>query len=216
MIDHPTGPGASPPTITEAYGLGWSILRGRPLELLLVGIVWVVLSVPAGYLGQGVLGLAYDVLVLGPVNFGGMYAFLRAARGETPEVGDLFAAFRTDWTQAVLASLLVSVLVGIGTFLLIVPGVVAVVRLCWVPYLVVEGRRQAVAAVRESWDRTRPHAWTILGIMAAALGLVVLGLLLLIVGAFAAIMLAHVTAAAFYVAVVPRDEVVTPPAPTIG
>ena len=46
-------------------------------------------------------------------------AFLRAARGATPEVGDLFLPFQRNYLQAVLASLLVSVAAGLLVALLL-------------------------------------------------------------------------------------------------
>lgn len=203
----------SAPTVTDAYRTGWGIMLARALELLTVGIVWAVVSAPAAVLGEGVLGLGYSVLVLGPINFGGMYAFLRAARGESPEVNDLFLPFRTNYGQTVLASLLVGVLVMVGLFLLILPGIVALVRLAWVPYLVTEGQREAVAAVRESWQRTAPVAWTILGIELLAVPLILVGLLLLLVGVIPAAILAHLAAASLYAAVAPREDAPLTPSP---
>src|SRR5262245_48673849 len=91
------------PSVMDAYRAGWEVLKRFALELLAVSVVWALLSAPTGYLSQSLLGFAYHVLVLGPVMFGGMYAFLRAARGERPEVTDLFVMFRGDYWQAVLA-----------------------------------------------------------------------------------------------------------------
>ncbi|HEY8514763.1 MAG TPA: hypothetical protein VIS07_04515 [Candidatus Binatia bacterium] len=189
------------PSATEAYGIAWRELQRRFLELLLVAVVWVLASAPSAWLQDNILGVAYHVLVLGPVGFGGMYAFLRAVRGESPEVGDLLVPFQRCYVQAVLASLLVSVLVGIGTVLLIVPGVIAAVRLAWVPYLVVDEGYDAVGAIRESWERTRGHGWTIFGIFLIAIPLVLIGLLLLVVGIIPAMMLVQLAWAVPYAAV---------------
>lgn len=205
MLD-PDAPLGTPPSPVDAYRAGWAILLGRALDLLLVGVVWTVVSLPAPALGEGPLALVYNVLVLGPVNFGGMYAVLRAARGDRPEVGDLFAPFRVEYVQSVLGSLLVNAIVLVGFFLLVVPGIVAIVRLSWVPYLVVEGRRPAIDAVRESWVRTGPHAWTILGIELLAIPVILAGVFFFIVGVVPALVLAHLAAASFYAAIVPREE----------
>lgn len=206
MTDDGTTTPPSPnavPTATEAYGLGWTVLTRHPIELLLIGIVWAVLTSPSGYLHDGALGLIYQLLVVGPVGFGGAYAYLRAARGEKPEVADVFAPFRANYAQVVLASLLLSVIIGIGFMLLIIPGIIAVVRLGWVPYLVVERGRSATDAVRESWEMTAPYGWTILIIDLLALPLVLVGLLFFVVGVIPALILVHLTAGSFYAAVVP-------------
>lgn len=197
----------SGPSATEAYGFAWAEMKRCFLELLLVGVVWMLLSVPSGWFGDDLLGIAYHVLVLGPVGFGGMCAFLRAARGGTPDVGDLFAAFRGDYWQAVLAGLLMSVLVAIGTVLLIVPGIIAAVRLAWVPYLVVDERLAAVEAIKASWERTRGYGLTIFVLWLIAIPIVLVGLLALGVGVIVSLMWIQTAAAVLYAAVTTRDRV---------
>jgi len=209
----------SGPSATEAYGFAWAEMKRCFLELLLIGVVWMLLSVPSGWLGDELLGMAYHVLVLGPVGFGGMYAFLKAARGGTPDVSDMFAAFRGDYWQAVLAGLLMSVLVAIGTVLLVVPGIIAAVRLAWVPYLVVDERLAAVDAIKASWERTRGYGMTIFILWLIAIPIVLLGLLALGVGVIVSLMWVQTAAAVMYAAVTTRDRVAreavlgaTPPA----
>jgi uncharacterized membrane protein len=196
----------SGPSASEAYGYAWAELKRCFLELLLIGVVWMLLSAPSGWLRESMLGTAYHVLVLGPVGFGGMYAFLRAARGGTPEVGDLFVAFRGDYLQAVLASLLMGALISVGFVLLVIPGFIAIVRLAWVPYLVTDEHLDAVAAVRESWQRSRGHGWTICGIFVLAIPLLLVGALLLVVGVIPAMMLAQLASAVLFAAVTSRDR----------
>lgn len=200
----------SAPSASEAYGHAWNHLKRCFLELLLIGVVWALLSAPSAWLRESLLGTAYHVLVLGPVGFGGMYAFLRAARGETPDVNDLFVAFRSDYVQAVLASLLVGALITIGFVLLVVPGFIVMVRLAWVPYLVTDEKLDAVAAVRESWQRTRGHGWTIFGIFLLAIPLLLLGALVLVVGIIPAMMWAQLASAVLYASVATRGPASTP------
>lgn len=196
-----TVPGTAP-GVTDVYGQGWSHLKRCFLELFLLAVVWGLFGAASGYLQRRpLIALVYHVLVLGPLSFGGMYAFLRAARGQTPEVMDLFAGFRVDYWQAVLANLLMSALIAIGMVLLIVPGVIVAIRLSWVPYLVVEEKRDALAAVRGSWELTRGHALTIFGIWMLAIPIALAGLLLLIVGVIPALMWAQLASTSYYVAV---------------
>lgn len=197
--------GVAGPSVMDAYRTGWEVLKRFGLELLAVGIVWALVSAPAGRFSNSVLGLAYHVFVLGPVSIGGMWAFLRAARGERPEVTDLFVAFRIDYWQVVLADVLLTGIVGIGFVLLIIPGIIASVRLAWVPYLVVEEQKPALDALRESYERTAGHGWNILGIGLVAIPLVLLGIILLVVGVIPALMLLQLAAASYYAAVVPRS-----------
>lgn len=200
----------SGPSATEAYGLAWPEMKRCFLELLLLGVVWMLLSVPSGWLGDDLVGIAYHVLVLGPVGFGGMYAFLRAARGGTPDVSDMFAAFRGDYWQAVLAGLLMSALIAIGTVLLVVPGVIAAVRLAWVPYLVIDERMAAVDAIKASWERTRGYGMTIFILWLIAIPIVLVGLLALGVGVIVSLMWIQMAAAVLYAAVTTREHASTP------
>lgn len=195
----------SGPSASEAYAQAWGVLKRCFLELLLLAVVWALLSAPSGWLRESLLGTAYHVLVLGPVGFGGMYAFLRAVRGGTPDVSDLFVAFRGDYVQAVLASLLMGALITIGFVLLVIPGFVAMVRLAWVPYLVTDEHLDAVSAVRGSWERTRGHGWTIFGIFMLAIPLLLVGVLLLVVGVIPALMWAQLASAVLYAAVTSRQ-----------
>lgn len=195
---------SSGPSASEAYAQAWDVLKRCFLELLLLAIVWALLSAPSGWFRESLVGTAYHVLVLGPVGFGGMYAFLRAVRGGTPEIGDLFVAFRGDYVQVVLASLLMGILISIGFVLLVIPGFIAIVRLAWVPYLVTDEHLDAVGAVRESWERTRGHGWTIFGIFLLAIPIVLIGLVLLVVGVIPALMLAQLASAALYADVTAR------------
>lgn len=193
------------PSASDAYWRALDELKRHFLELLLIAVVWLLVSAPSGWFREGMLGTAYHVLVLGPVGFGGMYAFLRAARGQTPTVEDLFAAFRGNYWQAVLAAILMGALIAIGMILLVVPGIVAAVRLAWVPYLVLDERLEAVAAIRASWERTRSHAWTIFTIWLIAIPLLLVGLLLLGVGVIVSLMWIQLAAAVYYATVSGRE-----------
>lgn len=206
------------PGAVEAYAAAWPHLKRCFLELLLLAVVWLVVSAPSGWFRHSLFGAAYDVAVLGPVGFGAMYAFLRAARGAVPEAGDLFEPFRRDYLQVVLAGLLVSVLIGIGFLLLVIPGIVALVRLAWVPYIVMDENMEAVAAVRASWERTRGYSWTILGIILLAIPILLLGLVLLGVGVIPALMWVHLASAGLYATVEPggRAGHGGPVAPLVG
>lgn len=194
------------PSVTDAYGFAWSELKRAFLELFLIGVVWLLVAAVSGYLRGRLIGLIYEVLVMGPVSFGGMYAYLRAARGETPDVGDLFAAFRGDYWQAVLASILLHAIVAIGTMLLVVPGIIAAVRLSWAPYLVIDEKQDAVTAIRESWERTRGHGWTIFGIWLLAIPILLVGAILLVVGVIPALMWAHLATACYFAAIATRER----------
>jgi len=191
------------PLTSEAYGTAWDRLRERFPELLLVAILWLVLAAPEGILhhtGSRAAPL-YNVFVTVPLNFGALYVYLRAARGEPIDPMHLFHAFRTAYVQTILTHLLFVVLVGAGLILLVVPGVIVAARLSFVAFLVVDERLDAVEAVRESWRRTEGFAGRILLLWLLGIPITLGGLLLLGVGVVPAVMWIHLAFATLFVGV---------------
>lgn len=204
------------------FGQAWHQGRKYFARFLLIGCCALLLNAPVWLLhyapvagignvvGTTLLSLAYQLLVLTPVTYGGMHAFLRAARGEAPRVRDLFAPFNRAYLPCVLAGLLVGTpamvavlllaipalvallyvanvlpnawLAGGLALLLTVPGVVIAVRTAFVPFLIVDEQLGVVASVKESWRRTGRCSWQILGLGLLSIPINVLGLMLLLVG----------------------------------
>jgi len=181
------------------------------LELFLIGIIGLVIGIPAGMGGGaqeavaavsvlGVLGFIYSILIVNPINYGISFAYLKAARNDKLEIRDMFEAFRNYW-NAVLANILVGVIVIIGFFLLIIPGIIFACKLAFTPYLVVDRKMEVIEAVKESWRMTNGHAWTVFLIGLLAIPISIVGLICLVVGIIPAIMWITATFASLYHAV---------------
>jgi len=181
------------------------------LELLLIGIIVWVINIPSGVTGWfdfgafavgifGFIGLLYGLLIVGPVNYGVSFAFLKAARGNKLEITDMFAGFRNYW-NAVLANLLVGAIVFIGFILLIIPGIIFACKLAFTPYLVVDRKMDVIEAIKASWSMTRGHTWRVFFIGLLAIPIAILGLCLLLIGIIPAIMWISLTFASLYHAV---------------
>jgi hypothetical protein len=198
-----------PPSVTDVYRWTWPILWKHFGELLVLSVLWWLLSMPAGLSDGGLsraLALVYQVLVVGPLSFGGLYAYLETVRGRRPEVGLLFTAFQRCYWPSVLAHFLLLVAITVGIALLIVPGVFLAVRLSFVPFLVVDENRDPVDAFRESWRRTAPVALTIFGVMVAAILIALVGFLLLVVGLIPAFMWINLALARLFAEATDRDR----------
>lgn len=198
-----------PPSVLGVYQRSWTSLKQYFLELLAITVLWGILSLPSGFsdgwFAQFVV-TAYQVLVLGPLSFGGLYAMLTATRGRQPEVGLLFVAFQRCYWPSVLANFLLSVALMVGFALLIVPGIFLAVRLGFVPYLVVDEDLDPVAAFRESWRRTAPVGWTLLGAMLLAIPITIGGLMLLVVGVLPALIWTSLAFARLFVEATELDR----------
>jgi uncharacterized membrane protein len=200
------------PTVSGVFGHGWEILKSKFLELLLVMLIQMLLSAPMGmtsmifnleYVGTfttGLFNFIYAVLVLMPVSYGCSWVYLKAVRGESFKVTDIFFAYQS-FGNIILANILVFLIVGAGFVMLIVPGIIFACKLSFVPYLVMDEKMDAIDAVKKSWNMTKGHAGTIflMGIVSCfvALG----GLICFGVGIFPAAIWISLAFAAIYMVV---------------
>ncbi|MFC1971303.1 hypothetical protein ACFLV0_05205 [Chloroflexota bacterium] len=199
------------PGVSSSYGHGWRQLWKYFLELFLIGLIGFLIGLPTGLIGWsddgavagvffGVIGLAYGILVNGPIDYGVSFAYLKASRSDKLEIKDVFEAFNNYW-NAVLASLLVFVIVGIGLIILVIPGIIFSCKLVFTPYLVVDRKMEVIEAVKESWRMTSGHAWTVFFIYLLAIPIGIAGLICLGVGVIISIMWVSLTLASLYHAV---------------
>ena len=198
-----------------AYSFGWDRMKKFFLDLFLITVIVVVVWIPLGMItsldGRGtvggvilsIFGLAYWLLLLDPIDYGSAFVFLKAVRGDKFEVKDIFLPFENieRYLNVILAELLKSAIVGIGMFLLIVPGIIFACKLAFVKYLVLDRNMGPVEAVKESWNMTKGYAVDIflLGLIAIPLGIA--GLICLGVGLIPVVMWVRCAFASMYYAV---------------
>lgn len=203
-----------------SFGYGWQQLWKYFLHLFLIGVVVWIANIPtwgfypsgpqafdtAGFVVLNLLATVYWLLVAPVVTYGGDWMYLRFVRDERPNVADIFRGFKNGYLNVVLANLLVVAICGIGFLLFIIPGIIFACRLAFVPYLVMDKGLDPVAAIEKSWFMTRGHGWRIFGMYLLAIALFFVGLLLIIVGAFFALMWAGTAFASLYHAVDLQDQ----------
>jgi uncharacterized membrane protein len=147
-----------------------------------------------------VVGFLYWLLILPVFQYAASYIFLKAARNQNFEVKEVLDGF-SKYPKIVLANLLTMLLVFLGLVLLIIPGIIVICRIAFVPYIVMDQGLGPVAAVEKSWKMTKGHGWTIFGMGLLAIPIIIVGLLLLLVGAIFAAMLVFCSFAGLYYAV---------------
>jgi len=185
------------PGVISSYEHGWQQLWKYFLELFLITIISWLISIPTGIPNLWMFGSIYGVLIEGPVAFGVSYANLRAVRGDKLVIEHLFAAFR-NYLNAVLASLLTSIIIVFGLAFLIVPGIIFACKLAFTPYPVVDRKMEAIEAMKTSWNMTDGHPLQVFGIGLLAIPICFAGILLLIVGIIPAIMWINLAFASLY------------------
>jgi uncharacterized membrane protein len=153
-----------------------------------------------------ILGAAYTFLVFPVIEYGSARMLLKYMRDEQVDIREVVGGFKTNYLNIVLANLLVFAIVGIGFFLLIVPGIVFACRLAFVPYLVMDKGMDPAAAVEKSWTMTRGHGWRIFGMYLLAIPLLLIGFAMLIVGMFFATLWISCAFASLYYAVDAKEQ----------
>ncbi len=212
-----TGRASVSPGAGSCYSHAWDRMWNYFLELLLMTAVMIVAAIPLtwrsiaddigaypGFL-LGFFSLAYLILLYGPLEYGLDYAFLKAARSEKLDTKDLLASF-SNYFNAVLANLLVTIVIGIGIVFLVIPGIYFACKLAFVPYLVVDRKLDAIEAFKESWRMTDGHALDIFLIGLLAIPISIAGLILLGVGLIASSMWIGIALASMYHAVAGEGE----------
>ena len=201
------------PTVGDCYAHGWKILWKYFLELFLIGLLFFIISIPINAFsflvreGSGfgififvLFAIAYGLLVLGPLQYGMYYCYLKAARGENLQVSDLFA-FKDNYLNVVLASLLTNVIISIGIFMLIIPGIFFACKLAFVPYLVIDKKLDAVKALQTSWQMTDGYAMNIFVMGLLAIFITIGGLIAFLIGVIIAAMWIYASFASIYYSV---------------
>lgn len=112
------------PTASASYGYGWKVLRGHLGTLVGITFISILLNMLGGSLDdlgmsemeQTLLWLAtliFSMVIVNPVSVGSSWAFLKAVRGESVSVGNMFEAFRRNLLSAVFTPILTTTISGL-------------------------------------------------------------------------------------------------------
>lgn len=120
-------------------------------------------------------------------------AALRTTDGRRVEVSDFTSI--PNFGQAVLAAILLSIAIGLGLILLVIPGLVIAVFGMWYLHLTIDKGTNAVDAITGSFRLVSANAGPSILFLLAAFGVGLLGLLALFVGVLVAIPLVAMASA---------------------
>jgi hypothetical protein len=102
--------------IGEAFTLGWAAFKDRYGVLLGAGVIYLLITAGAG----GVIGPLAKVF-LAPIYVGIGWVGVMAARGQNPQLADLFTPFRSYWPLVAIHSLVL-----VAMLACMVPGLLGV------------------------------------------------------------------------------------------
>lgn len=179
-------------TISQTFRFAWERFKERPW--ILVGVVAVAIGIAiltslilepilnsnTSVLLKGIVQLA-DFVVQTFIGMGLTVVALKAhdALGEL-ELKDLWQP--DPFFKYLFGVLLVSIITGIGFVLLIIPGIIAMVLLIFVPYLIMDRKIGPIDAIKESARITRGARWQLLFLIIGLALLNLLGVLLVGIG----------------------------------
>ena len=198
-----------PPEIGACYSHGLKKLSKYFIDFLLIFIVMIAFGIPTyiiswiqGYgeplnFAWALFGWVYGFLVTGPLEYGVAFAYLKAARGEKPEVKELTKVLENYW-NIIIATILFGVIVFIGFILFIIPGIYFLCKLAFVRYLVIDEKMEALTAIQESWKMTNGHALTIFVMGLLAIPIFIAGILLFGIGVIFSTMWVEAAFASLY------------------
>ncbi len=150
----------------------------------------------------GIFAFIYTIFLVPVIKFGADLMFVHAARGIRPQFETLINGFVQNYLHIILASILRVALIMLGTFLLIIPGIIIACRLAFVSYLVMDKKLDPIIAVEESWRLTKGHGWTIFGMAFVSFFIFIAGLIMLFVGVLPATIWVKSSFASLYEAVI--------------
>jgi uncharacterized membrane protein len=181
-------------SVGSAVRYGWETFKKRPWFFVGASVVIFVAYMIAGGISSGidaVVGATPEdpSLIGGVVNFAlstligmGVVAFYLAAH-DNPETVELSALWHPQpFWKFLGASILVGLAVGIGFVLLVVPGLIAMVLFMFATFIVIDRGLGPIEAMKESMRIGRGHRWTLLGLVAVLLLIVIAGFVAVFVG----------------------------------
>lgn len=191
-------------SIGDCISYGWETFKKRPWILIgALVLTMIVASIPGLFRPHPEIGPDGDII---PPPVTAMYVISTLASivvSTFAAIGLVTFALRAHdniasvqladlWNPApfwrfLVAHILTGLVVALGLIVFIVPGIILMMGLLFVPYLVVERGLGPIEAMQESWRITKGNKWRLFLLFLALLGINLLGLLALIVGVLVAV-----------------------------
>jgi hypothetical protein len=154
--------------IGGAVSRGWALVRDN--LVVLVGASLLAWLITVGLAFVPVVGWVVGIVLLGGLD----YMFLRRIRGETVQIGDVFAGFNIAFLHLALAGLVKWLLTSLGLVLCILPGIYLGVGYVFALPLVIDKKMEFWPAMEVSRQVVHRHWWAtfalviVLGLIAFA------------------------------------------------
>jgi uncharacterized membrane protein len=118
---------------------GWELFKKNAGGFIGFYVIVILINLALGKVQQSAapLGSLISLLISGPLNAGALIVAFKLLRNRQPEFGDFFKGFN-NYLPLFLVSLVSSIFIGIGTILLIIPGIYLAVSYIFAMPLVID------------------------------------------------------------------------------
>ncbi|MBC5631994.1 hypothetical protein [Parabacteroides hominis] len=179
--------------ISEVFGTSWKYTKSQIWVLVGLFIGYFILSMIISIFGmpaQGsMVGKVIVYLISAAISSAFMLGYIKnlfqTMDGEEPQ----FSAYGQQSRKIVtyfIASLIMGIVVTIGTFLLIVPGIYLGIRLQFYAAYIVEEDCGIIESLQKSWNLTQGQVMPLFLLILAMIGIAIIGCILFFVGLFVA------------------------------
>ncbi len=167
--------------VGECFSGGLEIFKANWMNLLLIVVVLMGVSVIANLIP--IVGAIAFFAVHGALWVGTWVVALQIVDGGEFKLGDIFSRF-DKWWMSLLAGLIVSILIGIGSFFLIIPGLILSALLgFWAAICADEGKgSDYLESIKKSIALTKAHWLNLTLLLLVCCVIAFVGVLLLFVG----------------------------------
>ena len=169
-------------TISGLLSYAWATYKSQAQSLSLFALALLVVefgiqSIFVIPLIGWVVGIALSSIVM----MGVIVAILKVVDGGKVAISDLYM-HRTPFWWFLGASVLQSILIGFGSMLFVIPGVIVLVLSVFVPYIVMDQHKGPLESFKESYYLAKGVFWKILGLLILILLMNAVGVALFVVG----------------------------------
>lgn len=192
-------------TVGECVRFGWETFKRRPGILIAALIITYAAPILATSLVGSVLGAIFNAIGAGVGEFIGLAlmlafvvtAFVLALLGlftfylrahdniDGVTIGDMWNP--EPFWRFFGAELLLLLMVFVGCFLFVVPGIIAALGFAFAPVLTIDRGLGPIEALKTSWRITKGHKGTMFLLLLALTGINILGTLALLIGVLVSI-----------------------------
>jgi len=170
--------------IGTALSRGWALVRDNMGVFIGASALGWLITIGISFVP--IVGWAVGIVLIGGLD----YMFIRRIRGETVQLGDVFAGFNIAGMQLALAGLIKAVLTSIGFMLCILPGIYLGVGYVFALPLIVDKKMEFWTAMEVSRRVVHQHWWSTFALVIVLAIVACLGALACIVGLFVTIPIA--------------------------